>query len=114
MKSDSLAPYQAQLVELMKDFVRITDTYLAQEVNQFVDALAKLASIINILSGIHSMSSVVQRRDKPAHCCVIEACYLYLDALILRHVAITKKNGIPARILLESPMCIVNVGIILL
>lgn len=80
MKSDSLAPYQAQLVELMKNFVHIIYTYLPQEENQFVDTLAKLASMINIPSGIYTMSLVVERRDKPAHCYVIEACYLYLDA----------------------------------
>jgi len=47
-KKQALALYQAYLIDLTKHFTHITYTYLSPEDNQFADALAKLASMINI------------------------------------------------------------------
>jgi len=67
-----LALYDAHLLDLAKNFTHITYTYLAQEDNQFVDALAKMASMINIPSGVHLMPLIVERRNKRAYCYSME------------------------------------------
>ena len=66
MRNDSLAPYQAYLVELAKSFTHITYPYLPHKENQFIDAQEELATMINIPRGIYSMPLVMERRDKPS------------------------------------------------
>jgi len=56
VKSKALAPHQALLVELTKHFAYITYTYHPREDNQFTNALAKLALMINIPSCTYLMS----------------------------------------------------------
>jgi len=55
-------------------------TYLPQKDNQFVDALAKLASMVNILSGICLMSLMIKRRNKLSYCHTIEECSVGITA----------------------------------
>ena len=67
MRIEVLTPYQLHLVDLTKD-------------NQFDDALVKLATVINIPSGIHSMPLTVKKRNKLAHCYTIEVYNMNLTA----------------------------------
>jgi len=68
------APCQDHLMELTKNFTHITCTYLSHKDDQFVDVLAKLASMINIPRGIHFMPLTIESRSKSAHCYTIELC----------------------------------------
>jgi len=61
------------------NFVHITYTYLPRKENQFADALVKLALMVNIPSGIHSTTLVVEKRVKSVHCCLIDAYSVGLD-----------------------------------
>ncbi|KAJ8427714.1 hypothetical protein Cgig2_025113 [Carnegiea gigantea] len=72
VRSEALAPYQAHLVDITKNFAHITYTYLLFEDNQFVDALMTLASIFNISNNIHSMSLTIEKRNKLAHFYIME------------------------------------------
>ncbi|XP_074288727.1 uncharacterized protein LOC141613884 [Silene latifolia] len=67
IKSDSLAPYEAKIEELEKYFEEIHYVHLPREENQFVDALSKLAALINIPDHIDSMPLCVERRSAPSY-----------------------------------------------
>ncbi|XP_074277219.1 uncharacterized protein LOC141600863 [Silene latifolia] len=71
IKSQSLAPYQTRIEELEKYFEDIRYVHLPREENQFVDALSKLAALINILDHINSIPICVERRSSPAYVNVI-------------------------------------------
>jgi len=62
-----LAPCEAHLADLTKNFTNITYTYLPLEDNQFMDGFMKLSLMINILGGIHTMPWIAERRNKPIH-----------------------------------------------
>ncbi|XP_074288379.1 uncharacterized protein LOC141613542 [Silene latifolia] len=67
IKSNSLAPYQAKIEELKKCFEEIHYVHLPREENQFVDALSKLAALVNIPEYIDSMPLCVERRSAPSY-----------------------------------------------
>jgi len=67
VRSESLAPYQAYLETIAKEVEEVEYTYLRREENQFADALAKLASMINIPKSLTRMPLVIERREAPAH-----------------------------------------------
>ncbi|XP_074299056.1 uncharacterized protein LOC141630077 [Silene latifolia] len=69
--NDSLAPYQEKINQKAELFDRIDYFHLPREENQFADALAKLASLINIPDNVTSMPLCVERRSEPAHICTI-------------------------------------------
>lgn len=68
MKSENLSLYQGHFDKLVKFSDNIKYTYLPREVNQFVDALAKLASMMNIPDSIHLMPLNIEYRVEPTHC----------------------------------------------
>ena len=51
VRSEALAPYQAHLVDLTKNFTHVSYNYPSREDNLFADTLAILASMINIPNG---------------------------------------------------------------
>ena len=67
VRGESLSPYQAYFIDLTKHSMHITYTYLLREDNQFVDALAKLASIINIPRHDHLIMITIEQKGKLVH-----------------------------------------------
>ncbi|XP_074278078.1 uncharacterized protein LOC141601683 [Silene latifolia] len=67
IKSQRLALYQTRIKELEKYFEDIRYVHLPREGNQFVDALSKLAALINIPDHIDSMPICIERRSSPAY-----------------------------------------------
>ena len=67
-----LRPYQAYLELLVGRFDDLNYTHLPIAQNQFVDALATLASMIDILEGVVVHSLLVEIRSVPAYCCLID------------------------------------------
>ena len=64
--------YQAHLEQLIGHFEYIDFKYLSRDDNQFADALAKLASMINILDHLNMMPLCVDRREEPSYSNAIE------------------------------------------
>src|SRR5918992_398825 len=66
-RSESLTPYQTYLEGIASKISQVEYTYLRREDNQFADALAKLAAMINIPSSVTHMPLVIERRNEPAY-----------------------------------------------
>lgn len=64
-------PYQAFLEALTKEFLEIEFNYLSRNKNQFADALATLASMVDIPERENVKPLVIECRDKPVYCCAI-------------------------------------------
>ena len=66
-----LRPYHAYLELLVGRFDNLSYTHLPRAQNQFVDALATLASMIDIPEGVEVRPLLVKTRRVPAYCCLI-------------------------------------------
>ena len=67
VRSESLAPYQSYIEQLSEQIEELRYTYLPREENQFADALAKLASMINIPSSMAEMPLTIETRQEAAY-----------------------------------------------
>ena len=67
IRSESLAPYQARIDEVAQFFDQVTYLHLPREENQFADALAKLAALINMPDNMNEMPLCIERRSEPAY-----------------------------------------------
>ena len=67
-----LRPYHAYLELLVGRFDDLSYTYLPRARNQFADALATLASMIDILEGVVVCPLLVETRSVPTYCCLID------------------------------------------
>ena len=67
-----LRPYNAYLELLVERFDDLSYTHLSRVQNQFVDALATLASMIDIPEGVVVHPLLVETRVVPAYCCLID------------------------------------------
>ena len=67
-----LRTYHAYLELLVRSFDDLSYTHLPRVQNQFVDALATLASMIDILEGVVVRPLLVETRSVPAYCCLID------------------------------------------
>ena len=67
-----LIPYQEYLAKLAEEFEEIEFTHLGRERNQFVDALATLASMARIDFGQNLQPIHIDIRKNSAHCCSVE------------------------------------------
>ncbi|XP_074321763.1 uncharacterized protein LOC141658939 [Silene latifolia] len=67
IRSESLAPYQARIDQVAQFFDHVTYLHLPREENQFADALAKLASLINMPDYMMEMPLCIERRSEPAY-----------------------------------------------
>ena len=67
-----LRPYHAYLELLVGRFDNLSYTHLPRVQNQFVDALATLASMIDILEGVVVRPLLVETRSVPAYCSLID------------------------------------------
>lgn len=68
---EKLLPYHAYLEALTKEFVEIEFNYLSRNKNQFADALATLASMVEIPEGGNVKLLVIECKEKPVYCCSI-------------------------------------------
>ncbi|XP_077221635.1 uncharacterized protein LOC143855403 [Tasmannia lanceolata] len=66
-KEDRLILYHAYLTSLMKGFHNISFTYISRLRNRFVDALATLASMVDIPVGVKVCPLAIKRHVIPAH-----------------------------------------------
>ena len=67
-----LRPYHAYLELLVRRFDDLSYTHLPRAQNQFVDALATLASMIDIPEGVVVHPLLVETRSVPTYCCLID------------------------------------------
>ena len=67
-----LRPYHAYLELLVGRFDDLSYTHLPRGHNQFADALATLASMIDIPEGVVVRPLLVETRSVPAYCCLID------------------------------------------
>nr|XP_034889983.1 uncharacterized protein LOC118030069 [Populus alba] len=71
-RDEKLRPYQEYLSKLAESFDEIEFTHLRRDKNQFVDALATLASMAIIDCGAKIQPVSIEIRNSPSHCCLIE------------------------------------------
>ena len=67
-----LRPYHAYLELLIRKFDDLIYTHLPRAQNQFADALATLASMINIPESVVVRPLLVETRSVPTYCCLID------------------------------------------
>ena len=67
-----LRPYHAYLELLVKRFDDLRFVHLPRAHNQFFDALATLASMIDISTNVVTRPLIIESRTVPAYCCLID------------------------------------------
>ena len=70
-RNKKLKPYHAYLDLLVGKFVELRYIHLPRVENQFVDALATLASVIEIPAGVTMLPLLIETRSAPAYCYLI-------------------------------------------
>ena len=71
-KDVKLRPYHAYLEVLVERFDNLSYTHLPRAQNQLADALATLASMIDIPEGVVVRPLLVETRVVPTYCCLID------------------------------------------
>ena len=67
MKEEHLKPYQTYLERVCRKFTKIEYTYVPRAQNQFADALATLASLVQIPENTFVQPIKIKRREAPTH-----------------------------------------------
>ena len=70
-RDEKLKPYHAYLDLLIDGFDVLRFIHLPRVENQFADALATLASAIEIPAGMTMRSLLIETKSAPAYCCLI-------------------------------------------
>ena len=70
-RDEKLKPNHAYLDLLVDGFDELRYIHLPRAENQFVDALATLASVIKIPGGVTMRPLLIKTRSAPAYCCLI-------------------------------------------
>ena len=70
-RDEKLKPYHAYLDLLVARFEELRYIHLPREKNQFADALATLASVVEIPAGVIGRPLLIETRSAPAYCCLI-------------------------------------------
>ncbi|RVW15989.1 Retrovirus-related Pol polyprotein from transposon 297 [Vitis vinifera] len=70
-RDEKLKPYHAYLDLLIDRFDVLRYIHLPRAENQFADALATLASLIVIPTGVNVRPLLIETRSAPAYCCLI-------------------------------------------
>ena len=70
-RDKKLNPYHAYLDLLVDRFDELRYIHLPRVENQFADALATLASIIEIPAGMTVQPLLIETRYAPSYCCLI-------------------------------------------
>ena len=68
-----MLPYFEYFQDLAKKFKKIEYHYIPRTQNQFADALATLASMIDIPDDTPVQPLIIEQRDAPAYCCSLES-----------------------------------------
>ena len=71
-KDPKLVPYQKYLMQLIKEFEKITFTHLTRDKNQFADALATLAVMTKLKVHVGVQPIQVRAQTEPVYCSNIE------------------------------------------
>ncbi|XP_058078523.1 uncharacterized protein LOC131226816 [Magnolia sinica] len=69
---EKLIPYHVYLENLTEEFEEIIFSYMPRAKNQFADALATLASMLEIQKGIAGWELTVKLQEEPAFCLQID------------------------------------------
>jgi len=67
-----LKPYQNYLLKLARKFKEIKFTHMSRDKNQFVDALAILALMTQIVTKGRIQPINIEVKNLQAHCCIIQ------------------------------------------
>ncbi|XP_058185730.1 uncharacterized protein LOC131302955 [Rhododendron vialii] len=67
VKEEKLKPYHQDLEDLIPHFNKVTFTHIPRLKNQFADALATLASMVEILIGVKLRPIMIEQRDTPVY-----------------------------------------------
>ena len=70
-RDEKLKPYHAYLDLLVARFEELRYIHLPREENRFADALATLASVVEIPAGVIVRPLLIETRSAPAYCCLI-------------------------------------------
>ena len=70
-RDEKVKPYHAYLDLLVARFDDLRYIHLLRAKNQFVDALATLASVVEIPAGVIVRTLLIETRSAPAYCCLI-------------------------------------------
>ena len=70
-RDEKLKPYHAYLDLLVARFEELRYIHLPRQENQFADALATLASVVEIPAGVIVRPLLIETRSAPAYCCLI-------------------------------------------
>ena len=70
-RDEKLKPYHAYLDLLVARFEELRYIHLPREENQFADALATLASVVEIPAGVIVRPLLIETRSAPSYCCLI-------------------------------------------
>ena len=70
-RDEKLKPYHAYLDLLVARFDELRYIYLPRAENQLVDALATLASVVEIPAGVIVRPLLIETRSAPTYCCLI-------------------------------------------
>ena len=73
IKEEKLLPYFEYFQDLANKFKKIEHHYILRTQNQFADALATLASMIDIPDNTPVQPLIIKQRDAPGHCCSLES-----------------------------------------
>ena len=80
MKKEHLKPYQQYLEDLTKTFDKIKYTIIPRAQNQFVNALATLASMVEILEGVWTRPLEIEQSYEEVHKRKTEASVMAIEA----------------------------------
>ena len=100
-RDEKLKPYHAYLDLLVARFDELRYIHLPRADNQFADALATLASVVEIPVGVIVRPLLIETRSVLAYCCLIgdienqDELPWYHDIISFCHVAITLRQPHP-------------------
>ncbi|KAH7838736.1 hypothetical protein Vadar_030466 [Vaccinium darrowii] len=67
VREEKLKPYHKDLDDLIHRFEQVTFTHIPRMKNQFADALATLASMVELPVGVRMRPIMIEQRNKPAY-----------------------------------------------
>ena len=70
-RDEKMKPYHAYLDLLVAKFDELRYIHMPRAENQFADALATLASVVDIPAGVIVRPLLIETRSVPAYCCLI-------------------------------------------
>lgn len=103
MQSEGLTPYQIYLETIDEQFDELEYKYLPRKDNQFADALAKLASMVNIPKELKEMPLVIEKRHEPAYVNARQQRERRINSMVHGHLQLHRSRGISTQHHKSSP-----------